>query len=71
MTPHPMIMDVLWNDRDRQVLAAVTRQQLVDGTVKAPVPESARQQHPVRRTFALLLLGLRLPKGNITRAQSC
>lgn len=69
MAPHPVIMHVLWDDRNRQVLDGATRRRRGDSETQvcAEVSASAHRQ-PVADALARIALILAPPKPRSARA---
>ena len=68
VAPHPIIMHVLWDDRSREVEAALTRRQLLAPLAEALDEDAAPAcRHTVIvRALALLVSPFRLLKGEAT-----
>ena len=64
MLPHPILMDTLWSDRNRTVLANETRQQRLAQLDEKPAATPPRQPHRAVRMLAVLALALGLRMSN-------
>ena len=64
MWPHPILMETLWSDRNRKVLAAAAQQQNLDQLTENPTAKPLLRPHVADRVLALLAVSLRLRRSN-------